>query len=48
MLKGNEWKLGGSKEEYQLVKKAASCAMYDAKKQSQSEYFQDINTMIET
>ena len=29
----------GSKEEYQLVKKAASGALYDAKQQAQSKYF---------
>ena len=38
-----QWKLGGSKEEYQLAKKAASRAVYDAKQQPQSKYFQDIN-----
>ena len=39
-----QWKLGGSKEEYQLAKKAASRAVYDAKQQPHSKYFQDINT----
>ena len=39
--KWNQWKLGGSKEEYQLVKKAASLAVYDAKQQARSEYFRD-------
>ena len=37
-------KLGGKKKEYQLAKKAASRAVYDAKRQAQSEYFWDINT----
>ena len=42
--KWKHWKLGGSMEEYQLAKKAASRAVYDAKQQAQSEYFRDINT----
>ena len=42
--KWKQWELGGSKEEYQLAKKAASRAVYDAKQQAQSEYFRDKNT----
>ena len=38
-----QWKLGGSKEEYQLAKKSASCAGYDAKQQAHSENFRKIN-----
>ena len=38
------WKLGGSKQEYQLAKIAASRAVCEAKQQTQSEYFRDINT----
>ena len=34
--KWKQWKLGRSKEEYQLAKKAASRAVYDAKQQAQS------------
>lgn len=32
------------KQEHQLAKKAASCALYDARRQAQSEYFREINT----
>ena len=42
--KWKQWKLGGSKEEYQLAKKPASCALYDVKQHAQSDYFQGINT----
>ena len=42
--KCKQCKLGGSKEEYELAKKAASHVVYDAKQQAQSKYFQDINT----
>ena len=42
--KWKQWKLGGSKEEYQLAKKPASCTLYDVKQQAQSDYFQGINT----
>ena len=38
------WKLGRSKEKCQSAKKAASHPVYDAKQQTQSEYFSDINT----
>ena len=38
-----QWKLGGSKEEYQLAKKSASCAVCDAKQQAHSENFRKIN-----
>ena len=37
--KWKQWKLGGSKGDYQLAKKAASHTVYDAKQQAQSEYF---------
>ena len=39
--KCKQCKLGGSKKEYQLAKTAACCAVYDAKQQAQSKYFQD-------
>ena len=42
--KWKQWILGGSKEEYNLAKKAARRAVYNAKQQAQSEYFSDINT----
>ena len=37
------WKQGGSKEEYKAAKKAANRAVYVAKQQSRTRYFQDIN-----
>ena len=42
--KWKQRKLGESKEEYQLAKKAANCTVYDGKQQAQLKYFQDINT----